>query len=216
MQIIKLRYLNQNVNLKLIFKIVLIVFLFYSCNNSVKVIEETVQNNNVPHNNTNQQPPKHDSLILNCDDYKKLAFKCDSILLKAIDVNVDVANNAIKDFTNFSYYCHTDSLAPVYLIKTAQVARSVNNFKQAQVVLERCINNYPLFKDKPAAMFLLAQLFDEPNELNNETQAQQLYQEIIQDYPKSTWAKNAKGALKFIGKSDADIIKELKKNKSNN
>jgi len=197
--------------LNFFFKIIFIVFLFYSCNNSVKVIEEEVQANNVPNNNANQNSQKKDTLILNCDEYKKLALKSDSILLKAIEINTFDANKAIKDFTNFSYYCHTDSLAPIYLIKTAQVARSINNFKQAQVVLERCIRNYPLFKDKPAAMFLLAQLYDEANELNNETQAEQLYQEIIQDYPKSTWAKNAKGALKFLGKSDEEIIKELNK-----
>jgi tetratricopeptide (TPR) repeat protein len=197
--------------LRIIFKIIFIVFLFYSCDNSVKVIEETVQSNNVPSNNTNQQSQKKDTVILNCNEYKKLAFKSDSILLNAVEINTTAANKAIKDFTNFSYYCHTDSLAPIYLIKTAQVARSINNFKQAQVVLERCIGNYPLFKDKPAAMFLLAQLFDDANELNNEIQAEQLYQEIIQDYPKSSWAKNAKGALKFLGKSDEEIIKELNK-----
>lgn len=185
------------------------VFLIIGCSSPQS--KTTTDVNKVDTVNTRIDKSTKDTVILDCDVYKKLALKSDSILLGAIEVNDNQANKAIKDFTNFSYYCHTDSLAPIYLIKTAQVARSINNPKQAEVVLDRCITNYPLFKDKPAAMFLLAQLYDEQGELNNEARAEELYSEIVKDYPKSVWAKSAKGALKFIGKTDEEIIKELKK-----
>jgi len=195
-------------NLKSIF-LMLPVFLIIGCSSPQS--KTTTDVNKVDTVNTRIDKSTKDTVILDCDVYKKLALKSDSILLGAIEVNDNQANKAIKDFTNFSYYCHTDSLAPIYLIKTAQVARSINNPKQAEVVLDRCITNYPLFKDKPAAMFLLAQLYDEQGELNNEARAEELYSEIVKDYPKSVWAKSAKGALKFIGKTDEEIIKELKK-----
>ncbi len=185
------------------------VFLMIGC--SSPQTKATTEENKFITVNTQVNKSTKDTVILDCDAYKQLALKSDSVLLEAIEVNDIQANKAIKDFTNFSYYCHTDSLAPIYLIKTAQVARSINNPRQAEVVLDRCITNYPLFKDKPAAMFLLAQLYDEQGELNNEGRAEELYTEIIKDYPKSVWAKSAKGALKFIGKTDEEIIKELKK-----
>ncbi len=161
-----------------------------------------------------------DSVISGTSNYlsdcKKLfaeAKKMDSTLLKEIEIKPDVAKKAIKAFTDFAFYCSSDSTCPIYLIKTAQVAQSINNIAQAKVVLERCVNDYTTSKHRAAALFLLAQLYDEPAYLNNETEAQKLYQKVIDEYPKSDWAKSAKGALNFIGKSDAQIMEELKNKK---
>lgn len=169
-----------------------------------------------------QTKEKKDSLVVidtvnaitnDCETYWKLAKKQDSIIMHAVDVDNTVANTAIKAFTDFAYFCQNDSIAPIFLIKTAQIARSVNNVSQAKVVLERCINNYPNFKNLPAAMFLLAQLYDDETFLNNDLEAEKIYKEIIANYPKSEWASNAKGALKFLGKSDNQIMQELKNKK---
>lgn len=147
--------------------------------------------------------------MFDCADLKKQALRMDSIILKQTDVNKKVANDAIKAFTEFASHCSSDSIAPIYLIKTAQIAQAVNNSPQAKVVLETCINDYPNFKDRAAAIFLLAQLYDEVEYLNNEEQAKILYQKIIDEYPKSDWVISAKGALKFIGKTDEQIIEEI-------
>ena len=147
-------------------------------------------------------------------DCKKMlgeAKKMDSVLLNEMVVNKTSANNAIKAFTDFAFYCQSDTMCPIYLIKTAQVARVINNIPQAKVALEQCINTYPNFRNRAAAMFLLAQLYDENTYLNNEAEAKKIYEEIINDYPKSDWAVSAKGAISFIGKSDEEILKELKK-----
>ena len=130
------------------------------------------------------------------------------------DLNKSSATTAIQAFINFANFCKDDSLAPVYLIKTAQVSIAIKNIPQAKIVLDRCIEDYPNFKDKSAALFLLAQLFDEPTYLNNEAEAKRLYEKIISEFPKSDWALSAKGAIAFIGKSDKQILEELKK-KSN-
>ncbi|MBL7919297.1 MAG: tetratricopeptide repeat protein [Bacteroidia bacterium] len=148
-----------------------------------------------------------------CKQLLAEAKKMDSILLKEMEVNKDVANKAIKAFTDFAFYCTADTLCPIYLIKTAQVAQAINNMPQAQVALEKCVASYPKSKHRPAAMFLLAQLYDETVYLNNEQEAKKLYEIIIYEYPKSDWAKSAKGALNFIGKTDQQIMEELKKKK---
>ncbi|MBX3164345.1 MAG: tetratricopeptide repeat protein [Bacteroidetes bacterium] len=149
-------------------------------------------------------------------DCKKLflaARKSDSILLSQTAINETSAKQAIKDFTDFAYYCHSDSLAPMFLIKTAQVAKSINNLPQAKLVLDKCIEDYPNFDNRPAALFLLAQLYDEPSYLNDEQHAKKLYQKIINEFPKSDYAQSAKGALHFIGKTDEEIMKEILKKK---
>jgi tetratricopeptide (TPR) repeat protein len=161
----------------------------------------------------NQQPTTNINYLAECKNYYNQAKKFDSLLLKEIDLNPKLANDAIKAFTDYAFYCHNDSLSPIFLIKTAQVAKAVNNYPQAKIVLDKCIADYPNFKNRAAALFLLAQIYDEPGILNSESEAQKLYEKIIAEHPKSDWAKSAKGALTFIGKSDAQIMQELKNKK---
>lgn len=179
---------------------------FYSCH----------QTNNPTKNAHTKQDSlakKQEPSFTNCVAYFTQAKILDSTLLTQTDIDNALANKAIQAFTDFAYYCKTDSMAPVYLIKTAQVARAINNIPQAKKVLEYCIENHKTFKDRAAAMFLLAQLYDEKIYLNNEKEALKLYQQIIEQYPKSPWAESAEGAIAFLGKSDEEIIRQLKNKK---
>ena len=165
--------------------------------------------------------PEEDSIVMtraprrdlktDCRQLRREARRMDSTLLKQTEIDKNLGIKAIKAFTRLAYECPDDSVSPIYLIKAAQVAQAIRNVPQAKTALDKCIADYPNFKDRPAALFLLAQLYDETTYLNNELEAKKLYQKIIDEYPKSPWADNAKGALKFIGKSDKQIIEELEK-----
>ncbi|MBA3681670.1 MAG: tetratricopeptide repeat protein [Bacteroidetes bacterium] len=155
--------------------------------------------------------PSAKSYLTDCKKLFAEAKKMDSTLLTEMEVKNDVANKAIKAFTDFAFYCTEDTLCAIYLIKTAQVAQAINNSKRAKIALDKCVNDYPKSTHRPAALFLLAQLYDEATQLNNETEAKKLYEKIIAEYPKSDWAKSAKGALNFIGKTDEQIMEEFKK-----
>ena len=196
-------------NLKLLLKIIVIILFLNACSQS-----------NIKSNDFQSPDTANINLVQKNINYKSCsvlyneARKIDSILLHQNDLNKNSATTAIQAFINFANFCKDDSLAPVYLIKTAQVSIAIKNIPQAKIVLDRCIEDYPNFKDKSAALFLLAQLFDEPTYLNNEAEAKRLYEKIISEFPKSDWALSAKGAIAFIGKSDKQILEELKK-KSN-
>lgn len=146
-----------------------------------------------------------------CRLLRREAFRMDSILLTHMEMDEAEARKAIEAFANLAHYCPGDSTSPVYLIKTAQVSRAINNIPQAKLALDKCIADYPNFKDRAAALFLLAQLYDEVTYLNDEQEAKILYQKIIDEHPKSSWAESAKGAIRFIGKTDEQIMEELKK-----
>lgn len=180
-------------------------FSFCSNNNSQK---ETEQKTDL---DTNKRLAKN--YLTDCKKLYAVARKSDSILLSQTEINEASARQAIKDFTDYAYYCQSDSLAPIFLIKTAQVAKSINNIPQAKLVLDKCIEDYPNFENRPAALFLLAQLYDERNYLNDPQQAKKLYQKIIDEFPKSDYAESAKGAIRFVGKSDEEIMQEILKKK---
>lgn len=163
------------------------------------------------HQTTESDSTSKQLTSIDCGLLKSLALKNDSILLQETSVNVATASQAIKAFVDFANFCPTDSLSPVFLIKTAQVATAINQIPQAKVVLEKCIRDYPQFTERPAALFLLARLYDETVYLNNENEARVLYEQIINEYPTSTWAMNADAAIGFLGKTDEQILRELKK-----
>jgi TolA-binding protein len=189
------------------------IFIFLSaCSNNQSVDATVTKNDSVVTASDSLNKPLK-SYSADCKNLVVEAKRMDSLLLKEMEVKVDVANKAIKAFTDFAYYCSNDSLCPIYLIKTAQVAQSINNIPQAKIVLDKCVDEYPNSIHRPAAMFLLAQLYDEATYLNNEAQAKLIYEKIISEYPKSDWAKSSKGALNFVGRSDEQIMQSLKKQK---
>ncbi len=193
-----------------------VFILIVACSSEQSKQKNTVtfKNDSVPVSGTvDTIIPAAKNYLTDCKMLLAEAKKMDSTLLKETEVKTDVANKAIKAFTDFAFYCTADTLCPIYLIKTAQVAQSINNPRQAQVALEKCVTAYPKSTHRAAAMFLLAQLYDEAVYLNNEQEAKKLYEMVIYEYPKSDWAKSAKGALNFVGKTDEQIMEELKKKK---
>lgn len=145
-----------------------------------------------------------------CRELLAKARELDSTLQVQLQAETGLGNLAIAAFTDYAYYCDNDSLSPVYLIKSAQVARAIGNVPQAQKSLQYCIDTYRNTRERPAAIFLLAQLHEEKTYLNDRDEAQRLYQQVMDEYPESDWAKSAKGAMAMMGKSDEEIIRFLK------
>jgi TolA-binding protein len=138
----------------------------------------------------------------------------DSILMKAVSVNPNLAEQAINAFNNFASTCKNDSLAPVFLLKAGQIAQTTRNFQQSQILLKKCVDEFPQFRNRGAALFLLAQVYDDASMLNNEVEAKNIYQQIIKEYPNTVWENDAKSCILNLGKTDEQIVQEfLKKNK---
>lgn len=153
-------------------------------------------------------------VVNDCATYYNAAKKADSVLLVATSMNVLDAEKAIQAFNSYGSFCKDKADAAVYLLKGGQVARSIGKYTQAQAMLKQCASDFPEFKDRGAALFLLAQLYDEASMLNNEAEAKILYEQIIKEYPKTPYAADAKSALTNLGKTDEQLIQEfLKKNK---
>ena len=193
---------------QLIFILLSSIFLLSSsCSDNKK--EEALKKDSLNLDESKLRDPKN--YFKDCKMLFEKAQYMDSVLYTQTDLDKESANQAIKAFTDYAYYCANDSLSPVFLIKTAQVAVAINNITQAKVTLEKCIQDYSRFEGIPSAMFLLAQLYDEKEQLNNEAEARRLYEAIIANYPNSPEVESAKGAIKFLGMTDKQIIRELKR-----
>jgi tetratricopeptide (TPR) repeat protein len=160
---------------------------------------------------------KTDSVIVTTADCPSLLVKAkhlDSLLLASEVLNPKLAIDAIVVFNDFASNCANDSLAPEFLLKGGQVAQAIKNYTKAEELFKKCTAAFPKYKNRGAALFLLARLYDEASMLNNETAAKLIYSQIIMEYPKSSYANDAKASLDNIGKTDEQIVQEfLKKNK---
>ncbi len=140
------------------------------------------------------------------------AIRIDSILLKANTVNPALAEQAINSFNNFASTCKDDSLAPIFLLKAGQIAQSVGKFQQSQILLKKCTEEFPMFRNRGAALFLLAQVYDDASMLNNEVEAKKIYEQIIKEYPNTPWERDANVCIKNLGKTDEQLVQEFLKN----
>ena len=165
-----------------------------------------------------EEPVTRDTLAAapsdSCSRLLARAKASDAILMRAVVMDKEVARKAIIDFRDYAAYCENDSLSPVFYLKAGQVAQAIGSYSQAQAMLNNCLNKYPLFRNKGAVLFLLAQLYDDPTMLNNEEKAKEYYEQIIKEYPKSSYAGDAAASIKNLGKTDEELVQEfLKKNK---
>lgn len=186
-----------------------VVFLmFVNCNGSKTEEKNTGEE-------TKDSTAKTNSVYTNdCRSLYLDALKNDSIILASTEVKPEVGNKAIKSFADFAFYCQNDTLAPIFLLKAGQIAASINNLPQAQVCYEKCYKDFPHFKNRAAAMFLLAQLYDEVKLLNDEDKARELYSTIINSFPNTEWSAQADAARGLLGKTDEQIVKEFEKKNS--
>ncbi|MBK9283873.1 MAG: tetratricopeptide repeat protein [Sphingobacteriaceae bacterium] len=195
------------INKLAVYFILLVNLLMLSCSDKEK--EKVTVKDSIITDDDKYRDPKN--YFKDCKALFAKAQKLDSILYTQEELDKNTANQAIKAFTDYAYYCKNDSLSPIFLIKTAQVALAINNVTQAKVNLEKCIQDYYQFEGIASAFFLLGQLYDEKEYLNNEEEARRIYQELIDRYPNSPEAESAKGAIKYLGMTDKEIINELKR-----
>lgn len=101
-----------------------------------------------------------------------------------------------------------DSLAMSFLFEAGRVADALGKYEKA---IELFANFHDGTKDvtrKAEAAYLVAFIYDA--HLHQTKEATKQYNKVIELYPNSTWAVQAKQALHLVGKSDEELLRFLK------
>lgn len=105
-----------------------------------------------------------------------------------------------------------DSLGQAYLFEAAKVADALGKYQKS---IDLLINYHDLvanYNKKAEAAFLVAFIYDA--HLKDSKKAIEYYNKVIELYPKSEWAEQAKSALHLVEMNDEDLMKFLdEKNK---
>jgi len=122
-------------------------------------------------------------------------------------MNTDTAKILVNKYIYFSENFSKDSLAPIYILKAADVSISLKDYSEAVKLYENVYTNYPNFKKAPEALFLQAMTYCDF--LKNESLGKIKYQEFINKYPNHKLIDDAKKSIEFIGKTPEEILKIL-------
>jgi TolA-binding protein len=166
-------------------------------------------------NNSEQEKPERLEIAAPKDPHKMMLEqirKYEAEMHKSMELDQNMANIAVTAYDNFAKNYPNDSLTPDFLFKAGEISTANQQYKQALNYYETITKKYPDFKLAPESLYLQGYLLD--NFLNDDGKAKGIYEEVIAKYPDLPYSKDAKAAIKNLGKSDEELIKEFeKKNK---
>lgn len=103
-----------------------------------------------------------------------------------------------------------DTLTADYLFKAADVSINLTNHSRTLILLNRLQNEFP--KHEKVAMCLFLKGFVYENQFNDTAQARKVYEEFIYRFPQNEFVEDAKMAIKNLGKSPEELIREFENN----
>lgn len=125
-------------------------------------------------------------------------------------INNEIAEKLILQFKKYVEANSSDSLAPIYTIKAADLCLSTQNYEEAVKLYEAVYTNYPNYKKAPESLFLQAMIY--ADHLKNEVLGKQKYEEFIITHPNHQLVNDARKSIQFLGKTPEEILNIIQKN----
>jgi len=143
--------------------------------------------------------------------YKMAVDSAEKVMSADKTYNMKNAMGTLKAYNDFVQKYPNDTLTAEYLFRAADLAQGAKQYTQAVNYLETIIENHKDYPKSDVACFMAAYTYDTYLEDVNHggDRAKQLYQFVIDNYPNSTWAEQAKVLITYVGVSDEVMINEI-------
>jgi outer membrane protein assembly factor BamD (BamD/ComL family) len=117
------------------------------------------------------------------------------------------ADSLLNHYKEFIDRFPKDSLTPGYLFRSANIAMNAGNGLVAVEQFDRYMQDFPDGKNAPLCLFFKAFVYE--NVLKNLDKARETYLLFIERYPGNTFVKDAEMALRNLGKTPDQIVREF-------
>lgn len=142
----------------------------------------------------------------------KLAVDSAETLMQA-DKNYDMKNamGTLKTYNDFITKYPNDTLTAEYLFRAADLAMGAKQYTESANYLETILSNHKGYRKYPDACFVAAFVYDTYLEDVNHggDRAKQLYQFVIDNYPTTSYAEQAKVLITYIGVPENVMLEEI-------
>lgn len=133
--------------------------------------------------------------------------KMETTMKETQKVDSVAVTELISAYQNFASKYTDDSLAPENLYKAAGLAVGFGRGVQAVELYETIITKYPDYNKVAECFFMEA--FTYENVIGNIGKASEYYNKFLVKYPGHELADDAKAAIKFLGKSPEEMVREF-------
>jgi tetratricopeptide (TPR) repeat protein len=112
-----------------------------------------------------------------------------------------------KSYQEYYNASGKDTVGLNYLFEAANLAQGLGKYEKAIELFINFHDGFPASHRCDEAVYNIAYIYDA--RLKNPEKATTYYNKVIELYPNSLWANEAKGALHFVGLSDEEMIRKL-------
>ena len=154
--------------------------------------------------NPGTQPETQQSL------QQKISSAESRVLLQDGTLLADSAQKLISLYSNYADKFPQDSVAVEYLFNAIDISLNLPQPQKTLQLIDRYLALYPQDSRAATALFFKAFLHDQ--QLGDLQAAKQYYEQYLAQYPNHDFVDDAQAALKHLGKSPEELIKEFEAN----
>ena len=154
--------------------------------------------------NSGKQPDSKESF------QQKISSAESRVLLQDGTLLADSAQKLISLYSNYSDNYPQDSIATEYLFNAIDISLNLPQPQKTLQLIDRYLELYPQDSQAGTALFFKAFLYDQ--QLGDLDSAKQYYEQFLAQYPDHDFTDDAQAALKHLGKSPEELIKEFEAN----
>jgi outer membrane protein assembly factor BamD (BamD/ComL family) len=145
--------------------------------------------------------PSREKKVARIEQLEKQLFSPD-----AVSFDKSKADSLVALYSDFLLTNPTDSLAPAYLFKAANISMNAGKPAEAVKMFDQYMKEYPDQPKAPMCLFLKA--FTLENQLGELDRSRESYLLFIEKYPTHEFASQAQLALMNLGKSPEMLVRE--------
>lgn len=123
--------------------------------------------------------------------------------------NDTTADELIRMYYSFANTYPKDTLAPAYIFKAGEISNGIKKYEQSLLYFKEICDEYPEHGKAPYAWFFRGFIYE--NMLSDTSAARQSYSSFLQKFPNHQLAHDVSFALKNMGRSSLEIIREFEK-----
>jgi outer membrane protein assembly factor BamD (BamD/ComL family) len=146
--------------------------------------------------------PSRDKSVLDIQKFEKNLYS-----QQTISFNKPKGDSLLKMYDDFVTRFPADSLSPVYLFKAINLTITEGDGNKALSLLDKFMKKYPDHPKVPVCAFFKGYVYE--NILKNMDLAKENYLIYIEKYPDDVFVKDARMAIKNLGKTPDQMIKEF-------
>lgn len=127
--------------------------------------------------------------------------------------DVKLRQRLLVSYADYANYHHDEIEVPEFLFRSANLAVEIGKPRKAIEQLVNLHDGFPSYARRTEAVFMIAFIYE--SVLNDRLKAEQYYTKVVELYPESTWAEDARASLKLLYLTDEEKIKMFMEQNAN-